>query len=133
MRFHPAPWLLIAAGLLLVCSSLILAASTPPAVSDLRIARSGIAARLSWLHNDSTIVRYEVWRSDDRPYAAPGDAGSRRVATATPGALNATMGVTDADAGTGDPKRSSFYTVRGVNVGGTPAAPSNRGVKSTCR
>ena len=34
--------------------------------------------------------------------------------------------MTDADAGVGDPKRSSFYTVRGVNAGGTPAAPSNR-------
>ena len=32
MRFRPAPWLLIAAGLLLVCSSLILAAGTPPAI-----------------------------------------------------------------------------------------------------
>ena len=32
MRFHPAPWLLIAAGLLLVCATLILAAGTPAAV-----------------------------------------------------------------------------------------------------
>jgi hypothetical protein len=112
---------------LVVCILLSLAAlASASIIPVVQITRSGIAVRLTWTHDDPTAARYELWRSDDRPYALPGTAGVALVAQPTPRLLDSTLMVTDADVGLGDPKRNSFYVVRGVTASGTPLAPSNR-------
>ena len=122
MRVHLILRIALTACCLLSLAALV-NASVLPAV---HITRSGIAVSLTWTHVDPTAARYELWRSDDRPYALPGTAGATLVGQPTPGALNAPLTVTDAEAGLGDPKRNSFYVVRGVTASGMPSAPSNR-------
>jgi len=122
MRAHPTLRIALVVGILLSLAALANASVLPV----VQITRSGIAARLTWTHVDPTAARYELWRSDDQPYALPGTAGVALVGRPTPGALDSTLTVTDADAGLGDPKRNSFYVVRGVTASGAPSAPSNR-------
>jgi hypothetical protein len=114
----PAPM-----GLLLTW---LVASAAPAPVADLSIAASGVSAQLSWTHHDADAAGYRLYRSDDKPYATPGATGSKVVATVTPGASGSTVSRLDADAGTGDPKRNSYYTVTGVDSGGAASAPSNR-------
>jgi hypothetical protein len=123
MRAHPTLRIALAVCLLLGPAALANASVLPV----LQIARSGIAAMLTWKHVYTNAARYELWRSDDHPYALPGTVGATLVGQAVPGPQpNSTLTLTDADTGLGDPKRNSFYVVRGVTASGTPAAPSNR-------
>jgi hypothetical protein len=104
----------------------LIALAAPAPVADLRIARSGGSALLSWTHADSSARTYRLYRSDDQPYAAPGSTGSKLVATVTPSAGGATVSRSDPDAGIGDPKRNSYYTVTAVDSSGAASQPSNR-------
>jgi hypothetical protein len=99
--------------------------AAPAPVSDLRIARSGVGALLSWTHSDPATGQYRLYRSDDRPFAAPGATGSLLVATVTPGA-GAAQSRLDPDSGIGDPKRNSYYTMTAADSSGAPSQPSNR-------
>jgi len=101
----------------------LIASAAPAPVADLRIARSGVAALLSWTRGDPAPQQYRLYRSDDKPYAAPGATGSKLIATVTP---SAAPGKADPDAGIGDPKRNSFYTVTAVDSSGAASQPSNR-------
>jgi hypothetical protein len=111
----------VVAGLAL---TFLIALAAP--VADLSIARSGAGARLSWTHTDSAAKEYRLYRSDDAPYAAPGAAGSRLFATVTPVAPGATQSAPDPDAGVGDPKRNSYYTLTAVDSSGAASQSSNR-------
>lgn len=104
----------------------LVASAAPAPISDLRIARAGVSAQLSWTHGDASAQSYRLYRSDDRPYADPGATGSRLVATVTPGATGAPVSRSDPDVGAGDPKRNSYYTVVGMDAAGGVSAPSNR-------
>ena len=116
----------VSLALVVLLSGWLIASAAPAPVADLRIARSGMSAQLTWSHTDSTSTRYRLYRSDDRPYATPGAAGSKIIATMTPGILGSAVSRTDVDTGIGDPKRNSFYTVTGVDSGGAASQPSNR-------
>ncbi len=122
----PAAGLAGRLALLGVVLTWLVAAAAPAPVTDLRVARAGVSVRLSWTHTDGAAKSYRVYRSDDRPYASPGATGSKLIATVTPGAIGSTAASTDPNAGVGDPKRNSYYTITGVDAAGAASAPSNR-------
>jgi hypothetical protein len=67
--------LLLAVAILATAFAPAASADAPAPVTDLRASRSDTNVILTWTHTDATIVRYEVWRSDQF-YARVGDAGN---------------------------------------------------------
>lgn len=103
----------------------LIAFAAPGPVADLRIGRSVVAALLVWTHADASAASYRLYRSDDLPYAAPGATGSRVIATLTPASPGSAVSRSDPDAGVGDPKRNSYYTVTAVDASGAASPPSS--------
>lgn len=104
----------------------LVAFAAPAPIPDLDISRSGAGVQLSWTHTDAQVTGYRLYRSDDNPYAVPDGVVSRLLATVTPGTTGSTVSRTDPEAGLGDPKRNSYYTVTGVDGAGAVSAPSAR-------
>ena len=97
----------------------------PASVSDLRISISGSNIQLSWTHQDSTVVRYEVWRAINDPYFTP-DAAGVKLGDVTPGAVGDTLSFTDASSPLADASQQGSYLVLPVNSVGQRAAPEPR-------
>ena len=96
----------------------------PPAVTDLRIERIGLTVNLTWTHNGSGTVKYEVWRGKS-PYAvSPPDAV--KLGDVTPGASASTVTYRDWGSANGFEQVNYSYFVRAVDVQGNASSPSNR-------
>jgi hypothetical protein len=98
---------------------------TAPVSVSVGITISGATTRLNWLHNQSEVTGYEVWRSA-APYFLPGDIGSIRLATITPGGLGTNTVYDDTSGGVGSVANNYFYVVRAVNLHGLVSPLSNR-------
>jgi hypothetical protein len=94
----------------------------PASLSDLSISISGSNIVLEWTHQDSTVVRYEVWRAINMPYFTP-DASDTKIGEVTPGNVGDALSFTDEDAPLNDASQEATYLVLGVNSVGQRADP----------
>jgi subtilisin family serine protease len=94
----------------------------PASLSDLSISISGSDILLEWTHQDSTVVRYEVWRAINMPYFTP-DASGTKIGEVTPGNVGDALSFTDEDAPLNDASQEATYLVLGVNSVGQRADP----------
>jgi subtilisin family serine protease len=97
----------------------------PAAVSDLRISISGMDVLLQWGHQDSSIVRYEVWRAIDTPYFTP-DASGIKIGEVTPGHIGDELSFTDTSSPLRDASQQGYYLALPVNSAGQRAKPEPR-------
>jgi len=93
-------------------------------LTDLRAAKDGGGAALTWTHGGRGVARYEVYRSTN-PYFAPGDADAQKLTDVPPPAAGDTVSYTDADAFT-SPTGGYFYVVVTVDRAGLSYLASNR-------
>jgi hypothetical protein len=96
--------------------------SASAAVSDLTITKSGSDAVLEWMHTDTDVTHYVVWRST-QPYFSPGDPGSLPIAKVNRVGLSASY--TDVGA-IGNTDTNYFYVVTAGNIYGLVSPVSNR-------
>ncbi len=96
----------------------------PPAVTDLRIERIGLTVNLTWTHNSSGAVKYEVWRGKSPYTVSPPDAV--KLGEVTPGAAASTATYRDWGSANGFEKVNYSYFVQAVDAQGHVSSPSNR-------
>ena len=97
----------------------------PASIADLSISISGPNILLEWTHQDSSVVRYEVWRALDAPYFMPDDEGVK-LGEVTPGNVGDALSFTDTNSPLGDVSQQGFYLVLPVNSVGQRAEPAPR-------
>ncbi len=94
----------------------------PASLTDLSISISGSDILLTWTHQDSTIVNYEVWRAVSAPYFDPATAGTK-IGDVVPGNVGDTLSFYDNNAPLNNPTDNATYLVLGVNSVGQRADP----------
>ncbi len=97
----------------------------PASLTDLTISISGSNILLLWTHQDSAVVRYEVWRAINAPYFTP-DAEGVKLGDVTPDSLGAALVFTDTASPLADASQQGSYLVLPVNSVGQRAAPEPR-------
>ncbi len=97
----------------------------PASLTDLSISISGSDILLTWTHQDSSIVRYEVWRAIDQPYFTP-DAVGAKLGDVTPGNVGETLSFTDINSPLDDASQQGYYLALPVNSVGQRAQPQPR-------
>ncbi|MCP4168040.1 MAG: S8 family serine peptidase [Chloroflexi bacterium] len=99
----------------------------PEIVSDLTLIVQNNNASLQWLHKDSTVQHYEVYRSTNSPCWNPGTSTCSKLGVdVMSGALNTQMHYLDENSGLGDISINYFYIVLAVNSTGQKSDLSNQ-------